>query len=76
MVKQINDIQDRLSSVEFVVYKSDTPDNRFTKIYDKLVHVEATRDKYITDNKYMRDSIDKKLNETLFEINTQVKGLE
>jgi len=60
MVKQINDLNDRMSAAEYVIYKTETPDTRFTAIYDKLTHVETTREKDVEDNKYLRSSLEKK----------------
>jgi len=72
----MNDLNDRMSAAEYVIYKTETPDTRFTAIYDKLTHVEATREKDVEDNKYLRSSIEKRCDEVLFEIDVKIKGLE
>lgn len=42
MIK-LNDLQDRMEGVSYALYKSDNPDTRFEKIYQKLSHLEAAR---------------------------------
>ena len=44
MVK-INELTDQMEGVCYALYKSDNPDTRFEKIYQKLVHLEAARQK-------------------------------
>lgn len=76
MTKQINSLEDRMQAVEYALYKTEEPDTRFTAIYDKLTHLEATRAKDIVDNKNLRENIDKKFEETLFSIDCKVRDLE
>ena len=63
-------------AVEYALYKSNVTDDRFTAIYDKLVHVQATQAKDLEASKQQRMDINKVLEETLFKIELSVKGLD
>lgn len=42
---RLNELTDRMEGVCYALYKSDNPDTRFERIYEKLSHLEATRKK-------------------------------
>jgi len=52
------------------------PDTRFDRIYTKLVNLESSRLKDQLSNQELRGDIKKKLEETLFGIDYQMKELE
>ena len=76
VARQISNLQDRMIAVEYGLFKTDVPDTRFHKIYEKLCALEVSRAKDLEDNAYLRDSVDKKLQATLFTIDGQIKGLD
>ena len=76
IMKQLSDLQDRMDAVEYAIYKTENPDNRFTHIYEKLTYLEASRVKDIEESKNQRLNIDTKFEETLFTINGQMKSLD
>ena len=51
---QINELYDRMSAVEYALYKTEEPDTRFSAIYDKLTHIEMTRAKDVEANAHLR----------------------
>ena len=51
MVK-VNDLLDRMEGVCYALYKTDNPDTRFEKIYQKLMNLEASRQK---DSQFLND---------------------
>ena len=73
---QINELYDRMSAVEYALYKTEEPDTRFTEIYDKLSHVEMTRAKDVEANAHLREQLDSKFDDTLFKVNSQIQSLE
>lgn len=63
-------------AVEYGLFKTDNPDTRFYKIYEKLCALEVSRAKDLEDNAYLRDSVEKKLQATVFTIDGQIKSLD
>ena len=57
VTRNISDLLDRMNAVEYVIYKSEEPDTRFSDIYDKLIHMEAARSKDIENSKHLRDNL-------------------
>ena len=73
---KINQLFDRLTAAEYVIYKTEKPDDRFTDIYDRLSNVEVTRAKDVEANKHLRNDLETKMAETYFDIDCRIKGLD
>lgn len=65
-----------MEAVEYVIYKTENPDNRFAQIYDKLTYLEASRQKDLDANKTQRINIDNIVDETMFKLDCQIADLE
>ena len=75
MVK-INDITDRLIRAEYALYKTETTDNRFDRIYDKLTHIEASRLKDKRCAEDQKRDVETLIADTVFKIDNQLKELD
>ena len=67
MVK-INDLTDRMIRAEYALYKTETTDNRFDRIYDKLTHIEASRLKDKRCAEDQKRDIETLVSDTVFKI--------
>ena len=76
MARQIVNLQERLSAVEYGLFKTEDPDTRFTRLYDKLAGMEVTRVKDLEDSAYLRDNLNQKFDSTVFKIENKFKSLE
>ena len=65
-------MQDRMLAVEYALFKTEEPDSRFTRLYDKLAAMEVVRVKELEDNVYLRDTLNVKFDATMFKINNQI----
>ena len=75
MVK-LNDLTDRMEGVSYALYKSDNPDTRFEKIYQKLTHLEAARQKDIQSLSDQKEEVKTMLDTTVFNMEKQIRELD
>ena len=75
MVK-INDLTDRLERVQYALYHTENPDNRFEKIYDQLASLESSRKLDRVAQTDQSKYIDQQLKDTLFEIDGRMRELD
>ena len=76
VMTRLNDLQDRLVAAEYALFKVEVPDTRFERIYTKLTHFEASRKKDWKAVNDQRKEINTQLEDTLFEVNSQMKTLD
>lgn len=73
---KLNQLFDRMEAAEYVIYKTEKPDDRFTDIYERLTNVEKTRAQDVEANKHLRTSMEDKMAQNFFDIDCRIKGLD
>lgn len=62
-------------TAEYALFKTDDPDTRFHKIYDKLANMEVQHKKDIDTNCNLRETIKQNFDDSIFKIDNQIQSL-
>ena len=68
MSNDINNLRDRMLAVEYALFKTEQPDTRFERIYDKMSAMETARIRDNHDVKYLKESLEKKFDQVMFQV--------